>query len=151
MGQGGCARPQSKCRRGPARLIAGLVAALIVFGPGPSGAREANRLVGDSFAGRVTNVVDGDTFWMHNASERIRIWGLDADNADTAQGVRATQALERLIAGRALTWLVRDIDRFGRIVGQCVLPDGRDIAAVMIASGAATEFCRFSRNHYGSC
>jgi endonuclease YncB( thermonuclease family) len=34
---------------------------------------------------------------------------------------------------------VRDIDRFGRIVGQCVLPDGRDIAAVMIASGAAME------------
>ena len=128
-----------------------LVAALVVFGPGLSVAREANRAVGETFAGRVTRVVDGDTFWMRNASVRIRIWGLDAEEAGTTQGARATRALERLIGGRTLTCLVRDIDRFGRIVGQCVLPDGRDIAAVMIASGAATEFCRYSRNHYGSC
>lgn len=128
-----------------------LVAALVVFGPGPSAAREANRAIGETFSGRVTQVVDGDTFRMRNASVRIRIWGLDAEETGTTQGARATQALERLIAGRTLTCLVRDIDRFGRIVGQCVLPDGRDIAAVMIATGAAMEFCRYSRNHYGSC
>ena len=37
----------------------------------------------------------------------------------------------------------RDIDRYGRIVGQCFLPDGRDITAAMIASGTAREFCRY--------
>lgn len=151
MGQGGCARPRCRRRRDPVILIAMLVAALVVFGPGLSAAREANRAVGETFAGRVTQVVDGDTFRMRNASVRIRIWGLDAEETGTAQGVRATQALEQLIEGRTLTCFVRDIDRFGRIVGQCVLPDGRDIAAVMIASGAAMEFCRYSRNHYGSC
>jgi endonuclease YncB( thermonuclease family) len=128
-----------------------LVVALVVLGPGLTAAREANRAVGETLAGRVTRIVDGDTFWMRNASVRIRIWGLDAEEAGTVQGARATQALDRLIAGRTLTCLVRDIDRFGRIVGQCVLPDGRDIAAVMIATGAAMEFCRYSRNHYGSC
>jgi endonuclease YncB( thermonuclease family) len=132
-------------------LIAALLTALVVFGPGPSVAREANRAVGETFAGRVTQVVDGDTFRMRNASVRIRIWGLDAEETGTAQGARATQALQRLIEGRTPTCLVRDIDRFGRIVGQCALPDGRDIAAVMIATGAAMEFCRYSRNHYGSC
>ena len=45
----------------------------------------------------------------------------------------------------------RDIDRYRRIVGQCFLPDGRDITAAMIASGTAKEFCRFSRNHYRTC
>jgi len=27
----------------------------------------------------------------------------------------------------------------------------RDIAAEMIRSGAATEYCRFSRGYYGTC
>lgn len=151
MGRGGSARPCCGRRRDPVILIAVLVAALAVFQPEPSVAREANRAVGETFVGRVTRVVDGDTFWMRNASVRIRIWGLDAEETGTAQGARAAQALDRLIAGHTLTCLVRDIDRFGRIVGQCVLPDGRDIAAVMIATGAAMEFCRYSRNHYGSC
>lgn len=151
MGRGGCARPRCRRRRGSVVLIAVLLTAPVLSGPSPSAAREANRAVGETFAGRVTQVVDGDTFRMRNASVRIRIWGLDAGETGTAQGARATKALERLIAGRTLTCLVRDIDRFGRIVGQCVLPDGRDIAAVMIATGAAMEFCRYSRNHYGSC
>jgi micrococcal nuclease len=50
-----------------------------------------------------------------------------------------------------LTCRQRDIDRFGRIVGQCRLPDGRDLTAAMIATGTAREFCRFSGNHYGTC
>ena len=60
----------------------------------------------------------------------------------------ATAALASLISDQTLTCRQRDIDRFGRIVGQCFLPDGRDITAAMIASGTATEFCRFSRNYY---
>jgi micrococcal nuclease len=50
-----------------------------------------------------------------------------------------------------LTCRRRDIDRYGRIVGQRFLPDGRDITAVMIASGMAREFCRYSGNHYRTC
>ena len=46
---------------------------------------------------------------------------------------------------------VRDIDRYGRFVGQCFLGDGRDIAAVMIEVGVATEYCRYSGGYYGTC
>jgi hypothetical protein len=60
-------------------------------------------------------------------------------------------ALERLITGEQLTCRQRDIDRFGCIVGQCSLADGQDIAASMIASGTATEYCWYSSNHYGTC
>jgi micrococcal nuclease len=45
----------------------------------------------------------------------------------------------------------RDVDRYGRVVGQCLLPDGRDVTQLMIATGTAKEFCRYSRNHYGTC
>lgn len=56
-----------------------------------------------------------------------------------------------LIAGKRLTCAIRDVDRYGRLVGQCFLPDGRDIAAEVIRSGAALEYCRYSRGYYGTC
>lgn len=102
-------------------------------------------------AGHVTRVVDGDTFRLDSADERIRVWGLDAAERDEPGGAQATAALTALIAGKTLTCRQRDIDRYGRTVGQCFLPDGRDIAAVMIESGAAEEFCRYSGNHYRTC
>lgn len=59
--------------------------------------------------------------------------------------------IARAYFGQPLRCQVRDIDRYGRYVGQCFLPDGRDITAEMIQMGVAREYCRFSRNHYGSC
>jgi endonuclease YncB( thermonuclease family) len=104
-----------------------------------------------TFTGRVTRVVDGDTFWLSSADERSRVWGLDAPEVDMSGGSQATAALTSLISGQQLTCRQRDIDRYGRIVGQCFLPDGRDITAVMIDSGTAQEFCRYSGNHYRTC
>ena len=57
-----------------------------------------------------------------------------------------------LISGRTLHCEVRDMDRYGRYVAQCFLPDGRDIAAEMIRAGVAQECCRFFfRGYYGTC
>lgn len=103
------------------------------------------------FAGQVTRVVDGDTFWVSSQRTRIRVWGLDAPEAGDAGGSVATAQLSGLVSGRSVQCRMRDVDRYGRIVGQCWLPDGRDIAAAMIASGAAREYCRFSGNYYGTC
>jgi micrococcal nuclease len=104
-----------------------------------------------TITGRVTRVVDGDTFWISSQDTRIRVWGLDAPEVDMPGGSQATATLTSLISGQQLTCRQRDIDRYGRIVGQCFLPDGRDITAVMIASGTAQEFCRYSGNHYRTC
>lgn len=106
---------------------------------------------GTEFSGRVTRIVDGDTFWISGQDVRIRIWGLDAPETNEPGGAAATAELTRLIAGQTLNCRQRDIDRFGRIVGQCFLPNGRDITREMISSGTAREFCRFSRNYYGTC
>ncbi len=121
------------------------------FAPSPDSSGSSLAGGGPSFSGYVTRIVDGDTFWISSKDTRIRIWGLDAPERDDPGGPAATAALASLISGRTLTCRQRDIDRYGRIVGQCFLPDGRDITAAMIASGTATEFCRFSRNHYRTC
>lgn len=103
------------------------------------------------FAGQVTRVVDGDTFWVTSQNTRIRVWGLDAPEIGRAGGSVATAQLAGLASGRSVQCRIRDVDRYGRIVGQCWLQDGRDIGAAMIASGTAREYCRFSGNYYGTC
>ena len=99
----------------------------------------------------MSKITDGDTFSLRGTSRRIRVWGLDAPERDEAGGSAATETLRGLISGQTLVCEVRDMDRYGRIVGQCFLSDGRDITAEMIRFGVATEYCRYSGGYYGTC
>lgn len=112
---------------------------------------EAQAQQSSALEARVSKILDGDTFTLSGESRRIRVWGLDAPEWDQQGGSNATATLRSLISGKTLRCNVLDIDRYGRLVGQCFLPDGRDIAAEMIRSGAATEYCRYSRGFYGTC
>ena len=100
---------------------------------------------------RVSKILDGDTFTLSGESRRIRVWGLDAPEWNHQGGSTATSTLRSLISGKQLRCAVLDVDRYGRLVAQCLLPNGRDIAAEMIRSGAATEYCRYSGGYYGTC
>lgn len=100
---------------------------------------------------RVSKVLDGDTFTLSGESRRIRVWGLDAPEWNHLGGSTATSTLHSLISGKQLRCAVLDVDRYGRLVAQCLLPNGRDIAAEMIRSGTATEYCRYSGGYYGTC
>ena len=126
-------------------LVALVIAAALLDEPDAqaqqAGAQEA----------RVSKVLDGDTFTLSGEPRRIRVWGLDAPEWGQRGGSTATDTLRSLISGRTLRCNILDIDRYGRLVGQCFLSDGRDIAAEMIGSGAASEYCRFSRGYYGTC
>ncbi|WP_353958948.1 thermonuclease family protein [Marivivens donghaensis] len=79
------------------------------------------------------------------------MWGLDAPETDEAGGRAATQALSDLIESQTLSCHIKDVDRYNRIVGQCFLEDGKDIAAEMIRIGLAFEYCRYSGGYYGTC
>lgn len=105
----------------------------------------------DLFSGAVARVTDGDTFRLQGIKQAIRVWGLDAPERKDAGGPAATAAMRELITGQTLTCRHVNIDRYGRIVAQCFLPDGRDIAAEMIRMGVATEYCRYSGGYYQTC
>jgi len=132
-------------RRAAFPLVALVIAAALVSEP------DAQAQQSGALEARVSKIVDGDTFTLSGESRRIRVWGLDAPEWDQRGGSGATATLRSLISGKTLRCNVLDIDRYGRLVGQCFLPDGRDIAAEMIRSGAATEYCRYSRGYYGTC
>jgi len=102
------------------------------------------------YEGVVTRVVDGDTLYLNNVETRIRLWGLDAPERGEKGGNAATRALREIAHGERLTCKEVDIDRYGRIVGQCFLADGGDVTALMIESGKAREYVRYSGGYYSS-
>ncbi len=41
-------------------------------------------------------------------------------------------------------------ERYGRIVAVCVLPDGRNVGAVMVSSGLALDYAQYSKDMYAA-
>ena len=134
-------------RHRPAFLLVASFAAVLALFAAP----DAQADVAIDLEARVSKILDGDTFTLSGQSRRIRVWGPDAPEWNHQGGSAATASLRGLISGKRLRCAIRDIDRYGRLVAQCFLPDGRDIADEMIRSGAAREYCRYSRGYYGTC
>ena len=90
-------------------------------------------------------IVDGDT--IHVAGSRIRLEGIDAPEKDQSCvdadrkawlcGQAATRQLRERTRGQILTCAPRAIDRYGRVVATCSLPDGTDLGAWLVRHGWA--------------
>jgi endonuclease YncB( thermonuclease family) len=78
-------------------------------------------------------VSDGDTLTILNdRKQQIKVRLAEIDTPESAQpyGTRAKQELSRLVHGKTVIVKVRDIDRYGRIVGR-VYEGGIDVNAEM--------------------
>lgn len=84
----------------------------------------------DTIRGKVTKVVDGDTFDMsvtyfgtnntykYGSSERIRISGFNSPELNTNQGQRDKSKLEEVLQYKEIRVYVETRDVYGRIVGR---------------------------------
>ena len=98
----------------------------------------------------VSRIVDGDTFWVDNESEKgikIRLTGVDApetrnsrNKVKAAFGDESTRYLTDLIAGKMvrLEYDVDSLDQYGRTLAYVYLEDGTFVNATMVRNGYAT-------------
>lgn len=91
-------------------------------------------------------VVDGDTIVIDKV--HIRLAGIDAPELDHPWGKKSKWALVQLCKGQTVTARVRPELSYDRVVADCYLADGRDLAAEMVACGLALDWPKFSGGKY---
>lgn len=113
-----------------------LLAAAWAVGAQPPGSR---------LSGLVTHVADGDTLdvLVGARTVKVRLDGIDAPEGGQAFGGEARRRLRALTFGQYVTLLVKDTDRYGRLVAR-VLVGGRDASEEMVRAGLAWHFTRYS-------
>ncbi len=99
-----------------------------------------------SFHGQVVGVVDGDTIdvMREGVAVRIRLDGIDCPEKKQAYGTRAKQFTSRLAFGKEVRILDKGPDRYGRTIGEVILPDGTSLNKHLVAEGYAWWYQRYS-------
>src|SRR4051812_46635006 len=86
-------------------------------------------LAADAFTGRVIAVHDGDTITVEAPGHviKVRLFGIDCPEAKQDGGQQATWFSRDAALGRTVTVTPHDTDRYGRMVADIALPDGRNL------------------------
>ena len=91
-------------------------------------------------------VIDGDTIVISNI--RVRLAGIDAPELDHPWGRQSKWALVQLCKGQTVTARTKPELSYDRMVAECFLPDGRDLAAELVRCGLALDWPKFSGGKY---
>jgi micrococcal nuclease len=94
---------------------------------------------GEQFPGNVVGILDGDTLSVlrEGKAVKVRLHGIDTPERQQPFGTRARQYTGELAFNQVVTVLVRDTDRYGRMVGEVLLPDGRSLNQELVRAGLA--------------
>jgi endonuclease YncB( thermonuclease family) len=109
--------------------------------------RHTNKQLPAPFRIKNAYVIDGDT--LARGDWRIRIYGMDAPEADQAGGTEATEYMRTLVDGKTLHILPKDVDIYGRLVAR-VRTGQYDVGAEMVRSGHAVATVDFTRVYSGA-
>ena len=101
-----------------------------------------------AFAGKVVGVHDGDTFTIlhEGKAKKVRVNGIDCPEMGQPFGKNAKQHASGLIFGRVVTVRVFGRDRYGRTIGDAVLPDGGTLSSEMVRAGLAWQYRQYSKD-----
>lgn len=91
-------------------------------------------------------VIDGDTIVIDKV--HIRLAGIDAPELDHPWGRQSKWAMVQLCKGQIVTARIKPELSYDRVVAECKLPDGRDLAAELVRSGLALDWPKFSGGKY---
>jgi micrococcal nuclease len=89
--------------------------------------------------GRVISVIDGDSLVVQAGRKKIeiRLFGIDCPEHDQPYGGQARRFTERAASGKDVTFVSHEMDRYGRLVAEVVLPGGRSLNHELVKAGLA--------------
>lgn len=123
----------NKWQRGPMAALAALLLFAATAHP-------------QEFRGRVVAVADGDTLTVmkNGAPAKIRLEGIDCPEKKQPFGDRAYMFAFREANNQTVAIRPKGKDRYGRIIGDVILPDGRSLNAELVRLGLAWHYKKYS-------
>ena len=97
------------------------------------------------FSGPVVSILDGDPLEVLNGhhADRIRLSGIDCPENGQAYSKKAKQAASALAFGKEVTIQTHGFDKYKRILGEVILPDGMNLNHELVRQG----WCWWYRKH----
>ena len=97
------------------------------------------------FVSTVVSVLDGDTVTVTHAGkvEKVRLVSIDCPESDQPFGSQATQLTKQLALDKVVTVTDFGRDKYQRLLGELVLPDGRVLNRELVREG----FCWWYRKY----
>jgi micrococcal nuclease len=77
---------------------------------------------------------------------KVRLHGVDTPEKAQAFGTRAQQFTSDLVFQRDVMVVVQTTDRYGRLVGEVLLPDGRSLNQELVQAGMAWWYRQYAPN-----
>jgi endonuclease YncB( thermonuclease family) len=94
----------------------------------------------------VVKVRDGDSIDVlrERRPVTVRVFGVDAPERGQPYSARAKSFTADLVGNHEVLIEVEDVDRYGRVVGDVVLADGRHLGAELVRAGLAWHYRRYA-------
>jgi endonuclease YncB( thermonuclease family) len=98
------------------------------------------------FVGQVVGVSDGDTVTVRSGRQtiKIRLAAIDCPEKRQAFGARAKRFTSEHTFGETVTVIPVDVDRYGRLVGEIILPNGESLNGLLVAEGYAWWYRKYA-------
>lgn len=102
----------------------------------------------DTFTGKVVGVSDGDTIKvMHEGrAVKVRLHGIDCPEKKQPFGSRAMQYTSEMAFSNEVEVRIKTTDRYGRVVGDVILPDGTSLNKELVYVGLAWWYRKYAPN-----
>lgn len=100
-----------------------------------------------TLSGVPSSVHDGDTLAIDH--HNVRLYGLDAPELTEAYGIQSREYLALIVKDQRIDCHpASTLPSYDRVVARCYLPDGRDVAQLMVEAGLALDCKRYSYGYY---
>jgi|SRR5690606_4867333 len=98
--------------------------------------------------GKVVGITDGDTFewWSGQEKLKVRLWGIDCPERRQPFYQKAKEELGKLCFQKNVRLVVKDKDRYGRIVALAYTQNGKSVNLEMIRRGYAWNYDKYSKD-----